>query len=126
MAKGKRLASFASFTIVLLAASSAFAQGAGAADNLYTMYGMFALAAGLAIGVAGAGAAIGQGRAAASALEGIARNPGVAGKMQTPLLLSLAFMEALGIFAFVIAFIVSGKIQLDPAGLTALVEVLPK
>jgi F-type H+-transporting ATPase subunit c len=56
-------------------------------------------------------AALGQGRAAAAALEGIARNPGAADKLQTPLLLSLAFMEALGILAFVIAFLLQGNIS---------------
>ena len=98
------------FTFITLVAPSAFAQVA-AADNNFSAFGMIALAAGLAIGLAGGMAALGQGKAAAAALEGIARNPGAADKLQTPLLLSLAFMEALGILAFVVAFLLSGNIS---------------
>ena len=105
MSKGKLLAFIAPFTMTLLFTATAFAQGAGAADNAFSSYGMLALGAGLAMGIAGAGAAFGQGRAASAALEGIARNPNAADKIQTPLILSLAFMEALGIFAFVIAIL---------------------
>lgn len=111
MSKGKMVAFVTTFGIAFLTGASAFAQGGDAAANTYSMYGMFALSAGLAIGIAASGAALGQGRAAAAALEGIARNPGAADKLTTPLVLSLAFMEALGIFAFVIAFIVSGNID---------------
>jgi F-type H+-transporting ATPase subunit c len=68
-----------------------------------------ALAAGLAIGVAALGGALGQSRAAAAALEGIARNPGAAGKIQTPMILALALIESLVLLAFVIAFLLLGK-----------------
>lgn len=46
-----------------------------------------------------------QSRAAAAALEGISRNPQAAGKVQTPLILSLAFMESLVIFALLTTFL---------------------
>ncbi len=101
---------FSTFVVAVLTSSSAFAQAA-VADNNFSAFSWIALAAGLAIGLAGGMAALGQGRAAASALEGIARNPGAADKLQTPLLLSLAFMEALGILAFVIAFLLQGNIS---------------
>jgi len=108
----KKMTTFLStFLLVSFYATSALAQ-AGAADNNFSTMGMAALAAGLAIGLAAAGAALGQGRAAAAALEGIARNPGAADKLNTPLILALAFMEALGLFAFVIAFQLQGKIAL--------------
>lgn len=42
-----------------------------------------------------------QGQAIASAAEGIARNPGAAGKIQTLLLIGLAFIESLALFTFV-------------------------
>ena len=101
---------FSTFVVAILTSTSAFAQTA-APDNVFTAFGWIAVAAGLAIGLAGGMAALGQGRAAAAALEGIARNPGAADKLQTPLLLSLAFMEALGILAFVIAFLALGNIE---------------
>ena len=69
-----------------------------------------ALGAGLAIGLAAFGGGLGQGRAAAAALEGIARNPGAAGKVQTPMIIALALIESLVIYALVIAFLLQGKI----------------
>ena len=94
----------------LLATLPAFAQEAAATSGGgYTFLGLAALGAGIAIGLAAFGAASGQGKAAASALEGIARNPSASGSMFTPLILSLVFMEALGILAFLIAFFLTGS-----------------
>jgi len=69
------------------------------------------IAIGAAIAIAGpaAGAAIGQGIAASKAFESMARQPETANKIQSALLLSLAFMEALGIYGFVIAFLLQGR-----------------
>ena len=96
------------FFLTLLTASFAFAaetEGAGASG------GMIALGAGLAIGIAALGGALGQGRAASAALEGIARNPGASDKLFVPMILALAFMESLVIFAFLVAFVaLAGKI----------------
>jgi F-type H+-transporting ATPase subunit c len=75
------------------------AEGAGAAVNWGVAF------AGLGLGIAAAGGAIGQGRAAADALAGMARNPGASGRIQTALLLSLAFMESLVIFTWVMVFL---------------------
>ncbi len=72
--------------------------------------GMIALAAGLGIGIAAAGVAIGQGRAAASAMESIGRNPNAADRIQTPMIIGLAMMEALAIYALVITFFLQGKV----------------
>ena len=72
--------------------------------------GLGALGAGLALGLAGLGAGIGQGRAVGSAMESIGRNPNSADKVFTPMIIGLAFMEALAIYALVIAFIFSGKL----------------
>ncbi|MBI4211102.1 MAG: ATP synthase F0 subunit C [Deltaproteobacteria bacterium] len=69
-----------------------------------------AIAAGFAIGVAALGGALGQGRAATAALEGIARNPDAAAKIQTPMIIALALIESLVIYALVIAFLLMGKI----------------
>jgi F-type H+-transporting ATPase subunit c len=71
---------------------------------------MIGLAAGLAIAVAAFGAALGQGRAVAAAMESIGRNPNAADRIQTPMILGLAFIEALAIYALVIAFLLQGKI----------------
>jgi F-type H+-transporting ATPase subunit c len=99
---------------VLFAALPAFAEEAAAATAQggdLTFLGFAALGAGIAIGLAAFGAASGQGKAAASALEGIARNPSASGNMFLPLILSLVFMEALGILAFLIAFFLNENIK---------------
>ena len=69
-----------------------------------------AFASAAAISIAAVGGAIAQGKAASVALEGIARNPAAADKIQTPLILSLAFIEALSIYALVVAILMLGKI----------------
>ena len=50
------------------------------------------------------------GGAAAAALEGISRNPGAAPRIQTPMILGLALIESLVLFAFFIAFLLQGKV----------------
>jgi len=71
---------------------------------------MIALAAGIAIAGAAIGAGLGQGKAVAAAMESIGRNPNSADRIQTPMILGLAFIEALAIYALVIAFLLQGKI----------------
>jgi F-type H+-transporting ATPase subunit c len=65
--------------------------------------GTAAFGAAMCMGLAAGAVGLGQSRAAAAALEGIARNPGSSNKVFVPLLLSLAFMEALGLFALLIS-----------------------
>ncbi len=72
--------------------------------------GLIALAANIGIGVAAFGSAIGQGRATASAMESIGRNPNSANQLFVPMIIGLAFMEALTLYAFVIAFFLQAKI----------------
>jgi F-type H+-transporting ATPase subunit c len=68
-----------------------------------------ALAAGLGLPIAVIGAGLGQGRAAAAGLEGMARQPEAGGQIQTAMIIALAFIEALVIYALVMFFIMSGK-----------------
>jgi F-type H+-transporting ATPase subunit c len=112
----KALSSIVTFFGVLLMSSLAFAQGvdptqAEKIHGLATNYGWFALAAGIAIGVAALGGGIGQGRAAAAALDGIARNPGAAGQIRGPMILGLALIESLVIYALIIAILLWLKIS---------------
>jgi F-type H+-transporting ATPase subunit c len=46
----------------------------------------------------------------AAALEGIARNPGAAGKIVTPMIIGLAMIESLVIYGLVVALILVFKI----------------
>lgn len=63
-----------------------------------------ALASGLAVAIAALGGALGQGRATAAALEAVARQPEVAGRLFTFLILGLALIESLTIYALVVSF----------------------
>jgi F-type H+-transporting ATPase subunit c len=64
------------------------------------------LAAAFVLGIAAAAGAIGQGRAIAASVEGIARNPGAAGAIRLAMLIGLALIESLVIYALLIAFFV--------------------
>jgi F-type H+-transporting ATPase subunit c len=64
------------------------------------------LAAGLAIGLGAIGPGIGIGLIGAAALNGIARNPEATSKIQTNMILGIAFAEAVAIYALVIALII--------------------
>jgi F-type H+-transporting ATPase subunit c len=111
----KFLLSAFSTLAVLCIASVAFAQpdaaanAAPAVDVLSVTKagqgGWIALAAGLGIGLAALGGAIGQGRAAGAALDGIARNPGAADKIRGPMILGLALIESLVIYALIISIL---------------------
>jgi F-type H+-transporting ATPase subunit c len=63
------------------------------------------LAAALAISIAAFGGALAQGKTAAAALEGIARNPAAQPKIFVPMIIGLALIESLVLYAFVIAFV---------------------
>ena len=109
----KILSSLATALVVLGFSSLAFAQGADAAvktQGLANNFGMIAMAAGLGIGIAALGGGIGQGRAAAAALDGIARNPGAAGQIRGPMILGLALIESLVIYALIISLLLVLKV----------------
>jgi len=50
------------------------------------------------------------GRVGAAAMESIGRNPNAADKLFLPLVLTLALLEALALYGFVIAILLQGKI----------------
>ncbi len=68
-----------------------------------------ALAAGfLPIGVIGA--SIGQGLAARGAMEGMARQPEMAGRIQMGMIIALAFIESLVLLSFVVFLLLQGRL----------------
>ena len=98
------------FVAPLLISSPASAQTVVGADNEFSMKKYVGLAMGLAIGLAAFGGSLGQARAAGAALEGIARNPGASNKIFVPMILALAFIESLVLYALVIAFTLNGHL----------------
>lgn len=69
-----------------------------------------AIAAALAIALSTLGPGIGQGLASSKALEGMSRQPEIAGTIRTSMILALAFMEAMTIYGLLIAILLIGKI----------------
>jgi F-type H+-transporting ATPase subunit c len=89
--------------VLLLVVPAAFAQATEPAKAA-PMFGNWSLAAiglGIAVGLAG----LGQGKIASAAAEGIARNPGAGGAVQTAMIIGLAFVESLVLFIWVMLFL---------------------
>lgn len=99
---------FFSVLAVALTVIPAFAQagaGAGSSDNDSTVSAYKAIAAGIGFGIAAGLGALGQGKIGASAVEGTARNPSASGKIQTIMILGLALIESLVLFALLVVFL---------------------
>lgn len=64
------------------------------------------IAAGLTIAIGGIFPALAIGNLAGKAMEAIGRNPEAASKIQVPMLLAIAFAEAIAIYALVLALII--------------------
>ncbi len=95
--------SFALMSLIgMIASTAAFAETGEAAAGS-SGFNSYAIGAAIIMAAASGLGTLAQSRAAAAALEGIARNPQAQEKVQTPLVLSLALMESLVLFAFVIA-----------------------
>src|SRR6266850_1440189 len=88
---------------LLLCAAPVLAQ-ANPAEAHDSNAGLKALAAGVGFAIAVVGGALGQSRIGAAACEGAARNPGAAAKIQTMMILGLALIESLVLFALLVVF----------------------
>lgn len=64
------------------------------------------IAAALAIGLGAFGPAIGIGLIGAKGVEALGRNPDAASKIQTGMILAIAFAEAVAIYALVVAILI--------------------
>jgi F-type H+-transporting ATPase subunit c len=71
---------------------------------------MLGLALPLGVGIAAIGSGIGLGRAVGSAMEAMGRQPEASGKIQVAMVIGAAFIEALTIYALVVAIMLMGKI----------------
>jgi F-type H+-transporting ATPase subunit c len=100
----RRLAVLAVIVIALAIASPVMAQDHGAAPAGKNMFQY--LGAAFAIGIAAAFGALGQGRGLAAAVEAIGRNPGAVGPIRITMIIGLALIESLVIYALIIAFLI--------------------
>lgn len=95
-----------------LMASPAFAETAeavataGSTGNAKVWFFIsVAIASAFGMAIAAAGTGLAQSNAIRGAVDGIARNPGASGKILTTMLIGLAMIESLAIYALVIALI---------------------
>ncbi len=89
---------------VLMSAMPVLAQAPAVDHAADSGAGLKAIAAGVGFAIAVVGGALGQSRIGAAACEGAARNPGAAPKIQTMMILGLALIESLVLFALLVVF----------------------
>jgi F-type H+-transporting ATPase subunit c len=105
----RRYSVLALVLVVLAMAAPAFAQEHGAeaathggfSDQIFKFLG-----AAIAIGLAAAFGSLGQGRGLSAACEAIGRNPGAVGPIRITMIIGLALIESLVIYALVIAVMI--------------------
>jgi F-type H+-transporting ATPase subunit c len=101
MMKKMRMLFFA-VVAVMMAAVPALAQAPAATAAPES--GLKYIGAGIGFAIAVFGGALGQSRIGAAACEGAARTPGAAPKIQTMMILGLALIESLVLFALLVVF----------------------
>lgn len=108
------------FIVALVFADAAFAEDTAEAakhvipdSNGVWYFSTTVVVAGFGLAIATIMTAVSMGRAIVAAVEGMARQPEAAGKIQTAMVIGLAFIESLVIYALLISLIF---IFLNPFG----------
>ena len=109
MSKKGVIGIFGVIQVLGLSAVAFASDGSAQAAGLWSFFGI-AIACGFGIGVAAFGTGLGMGHAINGALQGTARNPEAGGKIMTTMIIGLALVEALCIYALVICLILAFKI----------------
>ena len=91
--------------VLLFSALPAFA-----AENSYFLSGG-GIAGGLGMGLTIIGAGYGFGRIGSAALESMARQPEVAGRIQTAMIIIAALLEGVTFFSLIVCILINGKAQ---------------
>ena len=112
----RNVVAVSAFTLVSSFSSIAMASdgGAAASSGMWIFFGI-AIACGLAIGIAAFGTGLGMGNAINGAMQGVSRNPEAGGRIFTMLILGLALIESLCIYALVICLLMVFKIPSSEA-----------
>jgi F-type H+-transporting ATPase subunit c len=113
MSKKSMIRVLTSVMVLGMASIASAADGSAQAAGMWIFFAI-AIACGFGIGIAALGTGLGMGNAINAALSGIARNPEASGKIQTNMIIGLALIESLCIYALVICFIMVFRL---PAGL---------
>jgi F-type H+-transporting ATPase subunit c len=91
--------------VLLVMASPAFCQEAGPTT---AMFAGAAIGAGVGAGLTIIGAGYGFGRIGSAALESMARQPEVAGRVQTAMLIIAALLEGATFFSLIVCILMTG------------------
>ncbi len=75
-------------------------------DNQALVEAAKAIGAGLCMGLGAIGPALGEGNAVSRALEGMARQPEVAGMLRTNMIIGCAITESTGIYSLLVAILI--------------------
>src|SRR5262249_36027247 len=94
---------------LLLTAAPAWAQGTTINNNSHTLSGG-AVGAGLGAAIPILGPGYGLGRIGSAALESMARQPEVAGRIQLGMIIIAALLEGVAFFALIICIVVAGAL----------------
>lgn len=106
----RNVVAISAFILILGISSNSMAQdGAAVSAGLWIFFGI-ALGCGFAIGIAALGTGLGMGNAINGALTGVARNPEAGGRIFTMLVLGLALIESLCIYALLVCLLMVFKI----------------
>ena len=99
-------------TMVMVLGFAALAMAAGvdqgtiaAGGHIAFLMGMSVIGTGVGVGIAASGCGVGMGLCSKGCMEGSARNPELAGKLTVTMFIGLALIEALTIYALVVALI---------------------
>jgi F-type H+-transporting ATPase subunit c len=99
-----KLVKSAALVIALLAATSTVASAQAAGGSMLAKFN------GIGVGLVIIGAAAGIGKLTASTVESMARQPEIAGNIQTAMIISAALIEGVAFFALIVlGFIISGS-----------------
>jgi F-type H+-transporting ATPase subunit c len=106
--KAAKLAVLA-LVLMLLGAAPAFAADEAGQTGIHTaVLSGATVGATLGMGLTIIGAGLGLGRIGASAMEGMARQPEVAGSIQTAMLIIAAMLEGATLASVILCYLVSG------------------
>jgi len=103
---GGRAAWMATGILLLLAGPAWAAEAAAQGGGVLSVGAISIITGGFAMAIASAVAAIGQSRAIVAALNGIARQPSAAPRIQVAMIIGLALIESLAIYVLLISLIV--------------------
>jgi len=97
---------FTVLALMLFASTLALAQATGGTPGYPAAGGHWVpISAAFAMAIASSLCGLAQGKAIASAVEGMARNPGAAKAIQLAMLIGLAFIESLALYTLLIVFV---------------------